>query len=290
MEDVIRKYDSIFENYMASLDIEQTLNIGTKKYGDIFNLLDQCYHLGGWLTNQFYNNSFRSDWLNGFYILFNRHLKALLSISKCLRYGCPVESTLIVRSLFENLLNFRICIEDPDGMKERFRLYSNFLHILRWQWISKADIQNRKPPVNDEQRERYRKNYEKYKDDYFHTNPKFWAWKVLAPKTSKNYSPNVLELAKKYDLECFYYSIYQTGSEVSHASPIALNLMSEGDMLSAGPTYTHLSMMIAAIVIIFSKDYYDFTQTILSNYVGNDFVDYFNQKFYCTAAYLYLQS
>lgn len=207
----------------------------------------------------------------------------IFGIYNCLNNGLFIESTILIRSLFETYVNVEL-ISREDSYN-RLKLFSNFHYIEVYNHLKENErllekgIIN-KLPVNKDFRKKIIEKFNQVKNDYNPSRPYHWAWKIFKDDLKNNQNPSLKFICSKLgsDFEFDYLKLYSTFSKPVHSSPTIQNVIKKGDVISNAPQFNDLLFGDVYITIDYNikiikrtleyykpKDYNDFI-IYLENY------------------------
>jgi hypothetical protein len=226
-----------------------------KRYSEFLQMLTDFYGFMSFLVddNQIDHNEVSEPVIT----VYHKTALSLFAVNICLNYGLVGDSSIILRSIFENWLTTEIIFED--SWKDRAKLFGRYEHVEKYlqlkrdlELVGKELMESGKleeiiPPRNQTKIE---DEFQKVRSDYHPTKPHHWAWKIYKAK-NKGKNPNISFLAKHFNELPSYNRLYSSASAYAHGSPVAKNIMQEEKSITLAPRHTDLIFNVGYLSLHF---------------------------------------
>ena len=167
---------------------------------------------------------------------------------------------MLLRSIFENLLNLEIILKEET--QERLNLYYEYRPVERWINLEEnkklakksEDYKNKFHLQFPEKRiEEIIHDFNKVKDNYNPKRPYHWAWKIYKNELGKK-NPSIKFLCEKVGRLSDYTKIYSSLSISVHGSANIENLIKIGDSITITPRFSEQIYLIGGLSILYISD------------------------------------
>lgn len=238
----IEKNISIYINRLGkSLKIK--LDSERKRYSDALELLKKFYFINNYLFDNIFE-PIKGD--NDLLLsLCSKSSLNIFGIYNCLNNGLFIESTILIRSLFETFIIVELITREDSY--NRLKLFSNFHfievynHLLENEKLLKKGF-IKKLPIDEDFKNKIVSKYNEVKNDYNPERPYHWAWKIFRDELGEKRNPSLKFICSKLgkDFEFDYVKLYSTFSKPVHGSPTIQNVIKKGEIISNAPQFNDL--------------------------------------------------
>jgi hypothetical protein len=238
IDNQIGKYRaSIEESFFRFLENERSI------YNQSLDLLLHFYFFNSYLADEVFKSVKSNE--DVLLTLLSKTSLNVFGIYNCLRNGLIIESSMILRSIFETCVNIELIVRG--NQEERIKLFSDFHFIEVYNHIKQNEklLQNgiiKKLPVNNEFKLKIEEKYNQVKINYNLKRPYHWAWKIFKDEIGENNNPSLRLICKKLgkDYEYDYVKLYSTVSKSVHTSPTTQNILKSKNIVSNAPNFSKL--------------------------------------------------
>jgi hypothetical protein len=129
-EKVVRKWDIDLQNYSESLvpKFQNKLKLEGSKYESIVKKLYDLYILYSFIVDE--KLSTRKNTFSAIMLFYGKSSHSILGIYNCLKNGLVSEAVILLRNVFEILVNVKLILEKD--VEERIKLWDNFRFVSDW--------------------------------------------------------------------------------------------------------------------------------------------------------------
>jgi len=193
-------------------------------------------------------------------ILYAKGSLSIFAIQSCLQNGLVSEAAILLRSLFETLLNVKlILVSDTDN---RLRLFEEFSIVEQWNNLQanqrllnegKTTKETFERTFKDIRIQEIQQKYDRVKSNYHPKKPYHWAWKVFA-KSVNDKNPSIALIADKLGMNEDYVKVYSSLSLSVHNSPNLSHLIINENVISSTPNFTNMIYTIGSLAVNYMAD------------------------------------
>lgn len=229
--DIISKYSPIIDAYFLECQkgLNEYISRNNEKYDFILRRLIRFYFFTNYISSLKMPAKGDEKIL---FVFFTKSSLNLLAIYHLLRNGMEVESAILLRGIFDNLINLELILKE--NTENRIKLFVDFMHIERKNQLEEHKKLIEKGyyedlPVDNEYIEGLTKAYEKVRDNYHPKRPIHWAWKIFSKSNKNNPSLKSIceHLGKEYEID--YLRCFSTFSKSVHSSATSESYYSRQD-------------------------------------------------------------
>lgn len=222
-----------FEKYFKRIEasFEEKLNKDRAVFLPILNQLKKFYILTSFISDYFGKVDYQAkNQGRAIFTLYNKSALDTFAVYSCLMNGLEIQTTIIIRSLFENYINTLLVLEKESEVFERCKLYDDFQHVLRWTHIKKSEENvnqniSKSSVFSSTDIENAKDCFEKIYMNYCPDKPKHWAWKIFkdnVPHPNK-FNPSLYYICNHLNKLEDYHRLYSTFSLSTHSASIIGN-------------------------------------------------------------------
>ncbi len=226
-----------------------------KRYSDFLQMITDFYIFMGFLIDD--NQIDHSEVSEPVITVYHKTALSLFAVSTCLNNGLIGDSSILLRSIFENWLTTEIIFED--SWEDRAKLFGRYEHVEKYLQL-KRDRElagkelmrsgNLEKIILPRDQTKIEDEFQKVKNDYRPSKPHHWAWKIYRKKTRDN-NPSVKFLAKHFNELPNYNWLYSSASAYAHGSPVAKNIMQDEKSITLAPRHTDLIFNVGCLSLHF---------------------------------------
>jgi hypothetical protein len=244
-----------FEKYYEeiSLNISKYTTKKRSTYLDFLNSIYKYYVFMLFLADE------KFEKFDPMLLFFTKTSCSIFGIYHLLCNGLPSDAFVILRSIFENLINLEVILSDES--EDRLKLYYDYRHVERW-----LSYENNKKFANISvyHKKRFEKyfpsdkieeielEYEKIKNKYHPSRPYHWAWKIYKSELNNN-NPNLKFLCGKLNRKEEYVRVYSTLSLTVHGSPNVKNIMRIENVITNAPILDDKIYIIGGMTVLYAS-------------------------------------
>ncbi|MGH2569498.1 MAG: DUF5677 domain-containing protein, partial [Bacteroidota bacterium] len=241
---ILKKYDGLLQEYANRVmpHFPAYLEKQRQPFNPFFKKLFDFYLFTSYLID---SKLFPDDdKLVGLRVLFAKGCLSFFGIYSCLQNGLSSEGAVLLRSLFETLLNEKLIL--AENTEERAKLFYEFHFVEKWNNLEanrrllregKTTQATFDKTYDGIKLNQVTQDYDRVKSNYHPTRPYHWAWTIFKSETKGN-NPSISFIADKLGFAEDYVKVYQALSLSVHGSPNILNLVRNEKGISMAPNFT----------------------------------------------------
>lgn len=256
MEEILEKYDKEIANYASETlpGYNNYLKIKSQPYKKFYDQLLQFYLFSSYLVDsKMFPDDNETESLR---VLYARAAVTFNGIIICLSNGLLAESSVLLRSLFENKITVELILQ-KDSLN-RIKLFNDFRYVERYnnlklnrELLARGVIdEDTLYKTHDKDRIKYiEQKYNDVKNNYHPKIPYQWAWKLFQFKNKRN--PSMKDICKELGYEFDYVKIYSPLSISVHSSPLGEYSVTdpEKNAITLVPLFTDLIFIDGCLAI-----------------------------------------
>lgn len=265
-----------FEEYFREVEpkLYRYVIDGRKLYDEILSKLHELYIFTSFLIDK--EKIANRDAHPSLMLLYIKLSLSLHGIYRCLRNGIITEAVILVRGLFEVLLNIEL-ITNGD-LRQNSKLFEDFIFLAQNKKIVDKKEELRNGTINQKDYDEYfesvnvieiESNFEKVKNNYHPKNPKHWAWKLLKNEC-KGRNPSIYHICKKFGYGDIYKMLYSPFSQMVHGTSLISNIMAENNSITPTPIFSNLTNNLGYISLDLSTQGLKIIIEILNNGLSDE--------------------
>jgi hypothetical protein len=253
--EILKKYTQQLQHYANKVmpHFPKYLENQRKPFNPFFKKVFDLYLFSSFLVD---SHLFPDDEeITGLRILYAKASLSLFGILTCLENGLVSEGAVLLRSLFEALLNVNLILEkDTD---ERLKLFYDYRYVDRWNNIrankrllseGKTTQETFDKTFTSAQLKETEENYSRVRSNYHPSRPYHWAWRIYSNET-KGENPSINFIADKLNLAEDYVKVYSSLSISVHNSPNLVNIMQTRKGISLAPNFQKTIYLVGCLAV-----------------------------------------
>jgi len=132
-QEILEKYNRALSMYLNEVNpqFQKYLDDNGAVYMSTLNRLYEFYVFTSYLVEE--DIILQDNKENPIMVLYSKAALSLFGIYNCLKKGLATESAILLRSLFETLINVELLLQKDT--EERLKLFTNFKYITQWNQL-----------------------------------------------------------------------------------------------------------------------------------------------------------